>query len=353
MVPSMRIAITGLGPNGGALASQAIAAGIRASRPEAVILGLSPRADEGAVTDELSAGPNLCFPMPPVSQGAEAYLRRLHEIRRTEPFEALIPTQTDELDLLVMCSDELRKMGVRTCLPDGRALHLIRRENLAETAQAAGVSTPRTEVVFTLGRALVLGRELGYPLIAKGKQHDSQWVECEAELAGAVSLLFAQWGAPVLLQEVVPGPEHRVIGMGDGLGGLVGLCMVRLSPAGPWGGVGGSVTVDDGSLRLACQKVITALEWRGPFEMTWIEDERSHQHLLIKLQPCFPSWVGFPTGFGLNFPAVLAEFAASGEPPAPMPEARPGWFHLHDSAPNPGQACQPVLAGGAAVAGVH
>ncbi|HSI63567.1 MAG TPA: hypothetical protein VLE43_10625 [Candidatus Saccharimonadia bacterium] len=341
----MRIAVTGLSRGENPQPGAAIIAGIRAAHPGAFIVGMAYDALESGIYAK--NGPDAVFTVPFPSEGAEAFLKRLDEIRSRTPFEVLIPTLDAELDLMVEIADDLQKRGIRTCLPD-KATYLRRtREQLPELARAAGVATPRTHAVYTVSKALLLGREMKYPLLVKGVHHDTHWVETEAELAGAVSLLFAQWGAPVILQEAIAGAVHHTLGIGDGNGGIIGLCAIRRPTLDGTGRNVGGITVRDPSLREVCEKVARELRWRGPFEMVTIMDETLNRHFLIKMNPRFPAWVGFPTGFGSNFPAALARFAARGTPPDAVPEPAPGWFYLRHQVEVLGQTDQlDALSGG-------
>lgn len=319
----MRIAVTGLSHGEHSRTATALIAGIRSAHPEAFVVGLASDTVEGDVYS--GEGPHAVFHLPTAGVSAESYLRRLDLIHQVAPFDALIPTRTVELPFFVPLVTELQSRGIRTCLPGEEGLQKRSREHLPATAAAAGIRMPATRMVYTIGQALEHAREVAFPLMVKGRACDTQQVDTVAELAGAVSLLFAQGGAPVLLQETVCGVEHHIMGIGDGMGGVTGLCAIRrhLQRRNA-----GGVTVVDVDLRDLCHRLVSVLKWRGPFEIVTIAEERGHHHLLIKMDPCFPSWMGFPCGFGLNFPSALARFALSGTPPAPLREAKPGWFFI-------------------------
>lgn len=334
----MRIAVTGLSRGENPQPGAAIIAGIRAAHPAAFIVGMAYDAMESGIYAK--DGPDAVFTIPFPSEGREAFLRRLEEIHACTPFDVLIPTLESELELTIELAEPLQARGIHTCLPD-KATYLRRsREQLPELARAAGVAAPRTHVVYTVSRALLLGREMKYPIVVKGAHHDTHWVENEAELAGAVSLLFAQWGAPVLLQESIAGMEYHAIGIGDGTGGMIGICTIRRPMLDTTGRNVGGITVRDASLREVCEKVIRELRWRGPFELVTIADETLHRHFLIKMTPRFPGWVGFPTAFGSNFPAALAQFAAGTKLSDPVPEPAAGWFYLPHQVEVLGQTTQ-------------
>jgi carbamoyl-phosphate synthase large subunit len=322
----MRVAVTGLSRGENPQPGAGIVAGIRAAYPEAFVVGLVYDAMESGIYAE--GGPDAVFTMPYPTVGAPAYLRRLDEARAAAPFDVFIPTLDSELDLIVNLEDELRERGLKTCLPHKAAFRRRMKDHLPELAAAAGVATPETRAVFTSTQAFSEAVDMGFPLIVKGAYYDAQKVSSPAQLAGAVTSLLAQWGAPVLLQKAISGAEFDALGIGDGKGGITGLCCIRKTIVSSKGKGLGGVTVRDPALRQLCEKLIRELKWRGPFEIEVMKDESDGTHCLIEINPRFPAWVDFPARFGLNFAAALAQFAESGEVPRSMPEPEPGWFYL-------------------------
>jgi carbamoyl-phosphate synthase large subunit len=322
----MRVAVTGLSRGENPQPGAGIIAGIRAAFPQAFIVGLAYDALESGIYCE--NGPDAVFTMPYPTVGAEAFLRRFDEARAAAPFEVFIPTLDSELDLIVNLEADLRARGVKTCLPCKESFKRRMKDHLPDLAKAAGVATPETRAVYSAAQAFREALDMGFPLIVKGAYYDAQKVGGPDELASAVSALLAQWGAPVLLQEAITGAEFDALGIGDGEGGIGGLCCIRKTIISSKGKGLGGVTVRDPALRELCERLIRELKWRGPFEIEVMKDEATGRHCLIEINPRFPAWVDFPARFGLNFAAALAKFAATGDAPAPMPEPDPGWFYL-------------------------
>lgn len=322
----MRVAVTGLGRGENPQPGAGIIAGIRAACPGSFIVGLVYNALDSGIYVE--GGPNAVFTMPYPTVGAEAFLQRLDEAIAAAPFDVLIPTLDSELDLLVNLEDELTRRGIKTCLPDKEAFQRRMKHRLTELAEASGVATPKTRSVYSIAEAREEAEEMGFPLFVKGTYYDAERVSDTEHLTRAVSSLLAQWGAPVLLQEAISGTEFDAMGIGDGEGGITGLCCIRKTIVSNKGKGLGGVTVRDPALRQLCLKLIRELQWRGPFEIEVMKDEERDRHCLIEINPRFPAWVDFPTHFGMNFAAALAHFAATGTVPPPMPDPEPGWFYL-------------------------
>ena len=322
----MRVAVTGLSRGENPQPGAGIIAGIRAAFPEAYVVGLAYDAMESGIYAE--SGPDAVFTIPYPTVGAEAFLKRLDEARAVAPFDVFIPTLDSELDLIVNLEDDLHARGLKTCLPGKHAFRRRMKDHLPALAKAADVAIPETRAVYTSTQAFAEAVDMGFPLIVKGTYYDAQKVSTPAQLVGAVTSLLAQWGAPVLLQRAVSGAEFDALGIGDGHGGITGLCCIRKTIVSSKGKGLGGVTVRDPALRSLCEKLIRELKWRGPFEIEVMKDETEGTYRLIEINPRFPAWVDFPARFGVNFAAALAQFAATGEVPPPMPDPEPGWFYL-------------------------
>ncbi len=322
----MRVAVTGLSRGENPQPGAGIIAGIRAAYPDAFIVGLAYDAMESGIYME--GGPDAVFTMPYPTVGAEAFLKRLDEARAAAPFDIFIPTLDSELDLIVNLREHLEARGLKTCLPDKASFKKRMKDHLTQLAETVDVATPETHAVYSSTQAFSVAVDMGFPLIVKGAYYDAQKVSTPAQLTGAVTSLLSQWGAPVLLQKAITGVEFDAMGIGDGEGGIIGLCCIRKTIVSSKGKGLGGVTVRDPALRELCEKLIRDLKWRGPFEIEVMKNEGEGKHYLIEINPRFPAWVDFPARFGLNFAAALAEFAATGKAPSPLPEPEPGWFYL-------------------------
>ncbi|MCP5558310.1 MAG: hypothetical protein H7A55_11205 [Verrucomicrobiaceae bacterium] len=322
----MRVAITGMSRGENPQPGAGIVAGIRAAYPQAFIVGLSYDALESGIY--VTGGPDAVFTMPYPTVGAEAFLRRLDEARAAAPFDLFIPTLDAELDLIVNLQTELHERGIRTCLPSKVAFQRRMKHRLADLADAANIATPKTRAVYSVAEAQSEAAGMSLPLMVKGAYYDAQQVDSIDNLRDTAASLLSQWGAPVLLQEIITGPEFDAMGIGDGEGGITGLCCIRKTIVNKAGKGQGGATINDPALTELCRRLIRELKWKGPFEIEVIKDETTGQHSLIEMNPRFPAWVDFPAQFGTNFAAALVPFAATGTAPPPMPDPEPGWFFL-------------------------
>jgi len=321
-----RVAISGLHRGENPQPGAGILRSIRLAYPAAYIVGLVYDAMESGIY--ANDGPDVTYAMPYPTSGAESFLERLDSIMAKTPVDLFIPTLDSEIELLAHLQDDLTDRGLLTYLPDAAMLKKRSKSCLYELAGRCGVTVPESSAVYDLQEALTAGAALGYPLMVKGQYYDAYMIGTEAELAAKTSKLFAQWGAPVIVQRCMQGTEFNAMGIADGEGGIIGLCSIRKTILSDKGKGLGGITIHDPRLLKAVTALIAELKWRGPFEIETIKDERSGEHALIEINPRFPAWVHFPSMFGVNFPATLVEMMTTGRRPAPISPCPPGHFYL-------------------------
>lgn len=322
----LRVAVSGLHRGENPQPGAGIIRSLRRRFPHAFIAGLVYDALESGIYVE--DGPDAIYPMPYPTSGAAAFFQRLDAVREKSPFDFFIPTLDAEIELLVHLEEAIASRNLRTCLPGKAVLARRSKNRLAELARKCRVTVPDTRPVYDLAEALSAAAKLGYPLMVKGQYYDAKMVACEAALVAAVGKVFSEWGAPVILQSCVRGPEFNALGLGDGEGGMVGLCTIRKTIISDQGKGLGGITVLDHTLDEFCARLIGELGWRGPFEIEAMRDEQRGEYVLIEINPRFPAWVDFPSMLGVNFPATLVAMMSGSGRPAPLPRCAPGHFYV-------------------------
>lgn len=265
MKTAPRIAVSGLHRGENPQPGAGIIRSIRRSFPDAFIVGLAYDAFESGIYAE--GGPDAVYAMPYPTSGPEAYFARLDTVLAKTPVDFFIPTLDAEIELLVHLEVEIAGRGLLTYLPDRQMLQRRAKDHLADLAEACDVAVPDSIPVYDAAGAARAARELGYPVMVKGQYYDAKKVATEPDMTAAVNKLLAEWGAPAIVQRCVHGPEFNALGLGNGEGGIIGLCCIRKTIISDKGKGLGGITIADKRLNEMCARIIRELRWRGPFEI--------------------------------------------------------------------------------------
>jgi carbamoyl-phosphate synthase large subunit len=256
------------------------------------------------------------FIMPYPSAGGDGYLERLLEVKKTYGLDIVIPNLDAELPLYIKYAARLREQGIASFLPSDEQFRLRGKDKLTDLGDLIDVQVPKTEVVTSYAMLAPAIEKIGLPVMVKGCFYKAHRAYTIQEAAADFNKLVAEWGYPVIVQEVVAGDELNVVGMGDGEGNSLGLVAIRKIWITSLGKIWTGVTIKNERILAAAERFIRIFRWRGPFELECIvTDDQVH---LIEINPRFPAWVYAATGVGINFPSQLLRCSRG------LPVATPG-----------------------------
>ncbi len=272
-------------------------AGLRAH-----IIGLAYDAMEPGLYMDWVVDKSFLLPYP--SGDGEGLFKRLLDIRQRQGLDLVIPNLDAELPFYIQHADALAAQGIRTFLPTLEQFKLRGKDRLQDIADRIGLDLPRTRVIHSLGQLMTAVDELGLPVMVKGSLYKAHRCATLPEAVSHFHQLVAEWGYPIIVQQVVAGDELNVVGLGDGEGGSLGQVAIKKLSVTALGKIWTGVTVHHAGMLAATERFIREFHWRGPFELEcMVQGDRVH---LIEVNPRFPAWVYFATGVGLNLPARLA-----------------------------------------------
>ncbi|WP_457623333.1 ATP-grasp domain-containing protein [Persephonella sp.] len=245
------------------------------------------------------------FIMPYPSGGHDSFINRLYYIKETYGLDFYMSVLDSELPVLIKYADELERNGIKTFLPTAEQFKLRGKDNLEMIAERIGIDTPKSEVVASVDELIKGIDKIGLPVMVKGTFYKAYRAYTKQEAISHFNKIVAQWGYPVIIQEVVSGEEMNVVGAGDGEGrslGMVGIKKMWITELGKiWTGV----TIKNEKMLDAASKFIEKFGWRGAFELECIVDLKNDTVYLIEINPRFPAWSYFATGVGVNIPANI------------------------------------------------
>ena len=261
------------------------------------------------------------FIMPYPSGSGDAFIERLVYIKQSYGLDGVIPSLDAELPIYIKSAQTLADHGIRTFLPGMEQFKLRGKDRLLDIAEKISISLPTTKVVNSVDGLLQAIKDIGLPVMVKGSFYKAYKSHTPQEAVSHYHDLVAEWGYPIIVQEVVSGDEMNVVGLGDGEGhslGVVGIKKLSITALGKiWTGV----TVKNHKMLAAVAEFIEKFKWRGPFELECIVN--GDEVFLIEINPRFPAWSYFATGVGINLPSRLVRHAF-GLPLAPVPDYQAG-----------------------------
>jgi carbamoyl-phosphate synthase large subunit len=140
---------------------------------------------------------------------------------------------------------------------------------------------------------------MGGKAMIKGAFYDAARADSPAHAASLATRILAEWGGPILVQQLILGEEYDLLDIGDGHGGSLGSCAIKKLVVSSRGKGYAGITVQDEALSLAGHSLMKALNWLGPWECEFIRD-RAGDFYLIEINPRFPAWADFPSAVGSN-----------------------------------------------------
>jgi carbamoyl-phosphate synthase large subunit len=243
------------------------------------------------------------FLLPYPSVGHEAYRDRLLQIRDRTGLDMVIPTLDTEMPFYMTYRDELAGLGIQTFVPSPEQYRLREKDRLGDLAGALGLSLPETEVVSSLEDLDRAVERIGLPVMVKGAFYKAHVAHTTREAAAHYQTIVAEWGYPVLVQEVVAGEELNVVAVGDGEGGTLGKVAIKKLWITELGKIWTGVTIRHPAMLEATERFMATYRWQGPMELECrVDGDTVH---LIEINPRFPAWSYFATGVGVNLPARM------------------------------------------------
>jgi carbamoyl-phosphate synthase large subunit len=265
------------------------------------IVGLAYDAMEPGIYMDWIVDKSYIMPYPVV--GGEAYINRLLHIKQTRGLDFIIPNLDAELPLYIQYADVLKEHGIQVFLPNMEQFRVRGKDRLQELAEKIQVRAPRTKVVNSQDSLNAAVEELGLPVMVKGIYYKAYRASTLGEVHQHFGGVVAEWGYPVILQEVVSGDELNVVGLGDGEGGTLGLVGLKKISITSLGKIWTGVTIKHEAMLQAAKKFVAEYKWRGPFELECMV--KGDDVWLIEINPRFPAWSYFATGVGINLPSRM------------------------------------------------
>jgi len=247
------------------------------------------------------------FMMPYPSGKFEMIIDRLLYIKKRSGLDFIIPNLDVELPVYIKYADELARNGIKTFLPSDANFRLRGKDKIPDVAANISIKVPKTEIVTSYDDLLSAIDKIGFPLMVKGAYYKAHKAYTTQEAISHYHEIVAEWGYPIIVQQVVSGEEMNVVGVGDGEGGSLGNVGVKKLWVTSQGKIWTGVSVKNEKMMAATEAFIKKYKWKGPFEMECIVN--GDDVYLIEINPRFLAWSFFAAELGINLPANMVRRA--------------------------------------------
>jgi D-aspartate ligase len=280
----------------------------------------------------------------PPEQPPEARIGALLTLAADQAQAPVLYYDDDATLLFVSRNRDRLARGFRFAIPAADLVEdLVDKARFHALAERLGLPVPRT--VRCSSQALDDDHGLRFPLVVKPvSRHGGAWARVEDGKAAhvqdrsalaALGARLADASIDLLVQEVVPGPESRVVSYHvyvDEQGRVAGEFTGRKLRTYPRSyGFSTAITItDDAELRALGRRITLGLELRGVAKLDFKRGPDGTPKLL-EVNPRFNLWHHAGALAGVNLPALVYD-RLLGRPAAPPRAARPGvtWCSSHD-----------------------
>jgi len=265
----------------------------------AKVVGLAYDAMEPGIYMEWLIDKTYVLPYP--STNKEAFIGRLAYIKESYGLDCIIPNLDAELPIYTKYQAEIEAMGIKLFVPTQEQFQLRGKDKLPEVAKRIEVAIPETRVISSYKELTEAIGELGLPIMVKGSLYKAHKAQSMPQAMGYFNKIAAEWGYPIIVQQVVSGEEMNVVGVGDGEGGMIGQVGIKKMTTTHLGKIWTGVTIKNQKMLDATEAFVREYNWKGPFELECMVD--GDTVYLIEINPRFPAWCYFSAGVGINLPA--------------------------------------------------
>ncbi|MBS1258001.1 MAG: hypothetical protein MAG551_01054 [Candidatus Scalindua arabica] len=250
-------------------------------------------------------------------QNKDSLFEEIIRIKEKSGLEVVIPAIPEEVPAFAALKKRFKRRKIKIITPQ-----MDEVINILDPKVFSFVSYNRVKIppyIFISDKRNLAKKVsfLRFPLIIKSvaenyKAHDIN----EAEVF--VSSYFQFSNDPICIQEYINGEEYSLTTLADENSKLYGMVVIKKLVLTDQGAPWIVVSVVAKELIDFTKKLVKHFKWTGPIELTFKKDVISYSYNLIRLQPCFPSWIYLAAKIGQNLPLKAIKLAMGKAPMASM-----------------------------------
>lgn len=307
----MRVAVTGINCTYNPGPGVPLARSLKLYDPNIEIIGLSYDVNDPGHFMPGIIDQSYILPYP--SQGWEGIFEKIKQIHKKTPIDVIIPCLDAELPLMITFYKQLEDLGIKSLLPTLTQFGLRNKDVLSQFSQKIGFKHPETIIAksFSEFEEILDNEKLSYPILVKGAYYKAYTCRTKQEAIVKFYEITAEWGFPILVQQMIIGEEINLIGLGDGKGSDLGMVSIKKLTTTDLGKIQNGVTISSPAMLESTKTFLKETNWRGPFEVECIQNNEGIY--LIEINPRFPAWLHFSTKVGINLPERMIKMLTNQE----------------------------------------
>ena len=193
-------------------------------------------------------------------------------------------------------------------MPSVEQLEARDKINLFSFGKKFGFEVPEDRVIYLVDKIESIAKEFDFPIVVKGKYYEATVAYTLEQAEKAFHKLNAKWGLPIIIQQFILGDEINVAALGDGNGNMISAIPMRKLYITDKGKAWAGITLQDDSLIQMAQRFISAIKWKGGFELEIMRTNKGVPYIM-EVNPRFPAWIYLTAAAGQNQPAALVKMA--------------------------------------------
>jgi len=237
--------------------------------------------------------------------------------------DAIIPGTQYWLSRIATLAPRLARKGIKTLVPSPDRVLLLQRSRLPKFLYERGLDTAFSIFVADTSDVAASAHQLGFPLMIKGNHFGCRPVHSPEQAHQATIAMNGAAGAGVLLQRETAGQILNVAAIVGRDGKPCAMVAMRRVAADERGRTVCGAVVDDPRITRRVEKLIDALDWCGPLEVTLLRPTGSAELLIVDVRGGLPSWSMLTQWAGYNLAVRLLQELFD-DPPHPVAHARAG-----------------------------
>ncbi len=261
--------------------------------------------------------------IPYPSESEDLLFARIVEINIKAKIDVIVPCLDSEIATYARLSERLKAIGISVFAPREDGVKARSKLFLEELCKQNQIDYPKSYLVYDPNQIETHAATLHYPLLLKGSIIDSVKANNPAEAHVFFNQLATMWGLPLIMQENLDGEEYDVAVLADKDSNIVTKVAIKKIGITRRGKAFAGVTVECKEFDALAEKVVKALQWRGPLEIEIMKNSDLNKMYIIEINARFPTWICAATGANLNLPLLNLKLAL-GQKLDPVPPYKRG-----------------------------